>query len=136
MHKAAKHVRRRSECDCASKQSWREPTCRRASVAPCVITSTEEIQTCPAETIIQPQEAGDSGRVCYYLFPISVPYIALLALRSLYHPSLYAACMRRPGCFPGAWDSWHLQVASLHLITDLCPLHLHGFILSFPCERE
>ena len=24
-------------------------------------------------------------------------------------------CMRRPGCFSGAWSSWHLQVASLHL---------------------
>ena len=24
-------------------------------------------------------------------------------------------CMRRPGCFPGAWSSWHLQVAWLHL---------------------
>ena len=24
--------------------------------------------------------------------------------------------MRRPSCFPGAWSSWHLQVASLHLI--------------------
>ena len=23
--------------------------------------------------------------------------------------------MRRPGCFPGAWSSWHLQVVSLHL---------------------
>ena len=24
-------------------------------------------------------------------------------------------CMRRPGCFPGAWSSWHMQVACLCL---------------------
>ena len=38
------------------------------------------------------------------------------------------SCMRRPGCFPGAWrrGSWHFHVASLHLqsIIDLGPLHI------------
>ena len=43
--------------------------------------------------------------------------------------------MRRPGCFPGAWSSWHLQVVSLHLVMDLCPLHSHAFILGIvSCE--
>ena len=39
-------------------------------------------------------------------------------------------CMRHPGCFPGAWRSWHLQVACLHLIcwtTYIC--HSVPFLL-------
>ena len=38
-----------------------------------------------------------------------------------------------PGCFPGTWrrDSWHFEVANLHLqlIMDLCPLHV---LIIFP----
>lgn len=31
-------------------------------------------------------------------------------------PGMYVrTCMRRPNCFPGACNSWHLQVACLHL---------------------
>ena len=32
--------------------------------------------------------------------------------------------MRRPGCFPRAWSSWHLQVARLQLLFGpSVPLH-------------
>ena len=32
------------------------------------------------------------------------------------YPKIYVRTwMLRPGCFPGAWSSWHLQVACLHL---------------------
>ena len=27
----------------------------------------------------------------------------------------FRTCGRRPGCYPEAWSSWHLQVVSLHL---------------------
>ena len=67
--------------------------------------------------------AGDARRVCLH-FPISVRYNIASSLRPLVHP-----CMRRPGCFPGAWTSWRLQVTSEHVIIDLCPLHLS---LCFP----
>ena len=35
--------------------------------------------------------------------------------RSEYISKDVRTCMRRPGCFPGAWSSWRLQVACLHL---------------------
>ena len=57
----------------------------------------------------------------------------------LFCTSWYDVYMRRPGCFPGAWSSWHfLQVVSLHLILDPCPLHSHWFVQIFnifPYER-
>ena len=43
------------------------------------------------------------------LFPISVRYNTAPLFISYY------TSMPRPGCFPGARSSWHLQVVSLHL---------------------
>ena len=34
-----------------------------------------------------------------------------------------------PGCFRGAWNSWHLQATSFHLIMDFCADHTHWFVL-------
>ena len=34
---------------------------------------------------------------------------------STYQNKYMRTCMLRPICFPGAWSSWHLQVAYLHL---------------------
>ena len=44
------------------------------------------------------------------MFPIS--QLCSFFLRPFY---AFHTCMRRPGCFPGAWSSWSLQVVSLHL---------------------
>ena len=57
-----------------------------------------------------------------------------LSLRPLYW-YVFRTCMRRPGCFPGAWSSWHLQVVSLHLKswTSLSVSFASFSIL--PCER-
>ena len=44
-------------------------------------------------------------------------------------------CMRRPGCIPGAWSSWHLQVVSLHLKSWTCPPASFAFCSILPCER-
>ena len=30
---------------------------------------------------------------------------------------VFRTCMRHPGCSPGAWSSWHLQVVILHLVS-------------------
>ena len=39
------------------------------------------------------------------------------------------ACWRRPGYFPQSGGSWYLQVVSLQLMMDICPLHLHFSII-------
>ena len=44
-------------------------------------------------------------------------------------------CMRRPGCCPGAWSSWYLQVASLHLKSWTSVSASFTFWPILPCER-
>ena len=51
--------------------------------------------------------------------------LAFISKLNKIHSSLcpfcvFRACMRRTGCFPGAWSSWHLQVVSLHLKSWTC----------------
>ena len=47
-------------------------------------------------------------------------------------------CMRRPGCFPGAGGSRHLQVVTLHLkIIDLSASFIDSnYVLSFPVSEQ
>ena len=45
-------------------------------------------------------------------------------------------CMRRPGWYPQAWSSWHLQVVSLHLISWTSLSASFAFCSILPCESE
>ena len=42
-------------------------------------------------------------------------YNQVRAGQSTYQKKYVRTCMLRPVCFPGAWSSWHLYVACLHL---------------------
>ena len=43
---------------------------------------------------------------------------------------------RRAGCFPGAWSSWHLQIACLQLtFWAICVIHRH-YVVSLVSERS
>ena len=44
-------------------------------------------------------------------------------------------CMRRPGWYPRAWKSWHLQVVGLPLKSWTSPLQSFAFCSILPCER-
>ena len=106
MHKAAKHVRAdQSVTTQARRQSWREPACRRASAA-CVLETNEEIKICLAKTIYNQKQLVNDARRIFFQSQYDT------ALFLLFRTYLFDACMLRPGCFPGAWSSWHLQVIS------------------------
>ena len=66
------------------------------------------------------------------------PYKAVNQVRadqSTYQKKCARACMRRPGCIPGAWSSWHSQVAYLHLKCWTIYVLLLSFRSTLPCER-
>ena len=67
------------------------------------------------------------------LVSISIRYNTAPSLRPFFY--IFRACMRRSGCYPGAWSSWHSQVVSLHLKswTSLSSSFALCYIL--PCER-
>ena len=48
-------------------------------------------------------------------------------------PFLFRTCIRRPGCFPAACSSWHLEVVSLKIM-NLC-VRFFTFCYVLPCER-
>ena len=75
------------------------------SAARCVLKTNEEIEICPSTKNVQLflQAAGDAWTACLYLVPISIRHNTLLSRTSTY---FHDACMRRPGCFPGAWSSF------------------------------
>ena len=54
--------------------------------------------------------------------------------RSEYVSQYVRTCMRRPGCFNGAWSSPHLQVACLHLIFWTIHYKLLSFRSILLCE--
>ena len=107
LHKAASTCR--SARDNASKQRELARANMSSSIytARCVLKTNEEIEICPTKYTIQPPTkqlklvscAKDSP-----LFPISRSYNTNTAL-SLCPLHVFRTCMRRPGCFPGAWSS-------------------------------
>ena len=125
----------RSECDNASKQTELARANMTSSICSSLCSQSQRRnrnvsgQTVPA---IKPQAAGDARRG--YTF-ILFQNLNSIQHSTLFHTYLCDAYMRRPGCFPGAWSSSHLQVVSWYLIMDLCPLDSHCFVLLFPCER-
>ena len=106
----------------ASRQSWREPACRRACICTfrCVQKNNQEIEIFPVwNTYNHKQQLAMREGIAATSFQSQHDTTLFFIFRTY----LYDACMQRPGCFPGAWRSWHLQVVNLHLITDLCQLH-------------
>ena len=101
----------RSERDDAIRQSWREQACSQASTTRCVFKTNGDIEICSVHNKIQPLKKQPSWCDArdLSLFPISVRYNTAPLFISYY------TSMPRPGCFPGARSSWHLQVVSLHL---------------------
>ena len=66
MHKAAKHVRAgQSATTHASRQSWREPTCRQASICSFAVfsKSTKKSKSARPNKKLRPQAAGDARRI-------------------------------------------------------------------------
>ena len=52
-----------------------------------------------------------------------------------YKKKYVRTCMLRPVCFSGAWSSWHLQVACLHLKCWTMYYMCLSFQSILPCER-
>ena len=104
MHKAAKHVRAyQSATTQASRQRWREPACRLASAARCVLKTDQEIESVRPTKRKQPQAAatGDTRRICLYLFPISTRYNNILPLSYILVWCAHAA---------SGWFSWCVKL--------------------------
>ena len=107
-------VRQRKQADRVGES---QHVVERLSAARCVVLKTnKEIETCPAKKDTRRQAAGDARRICLYLRPISLPRMMHdTTLSFLFRTYSYDPCMLRPGCFPGAWNYWHLQVVGLPL---------------------
>ena len=113
------HVPIRARQRKQSRQSWREPVCRRACAAHCLCSRNQRRN----RNLIGPTKkkkkhkflVHDTRRICLYVFPIPKCGTIQHSLFLLFRKCPYDTCMRRPGCFLGAWSSWHLQVVSLHL---------------------
>ena len=113
----------RSERDNARKQTELARTSMSSSnyTARCALKTNEEIKICPVhQKYIQPltkqftvcTRCYDPRKtICLYFLSQCVTYNALY-LRPLI---AFRACTRRPGCFLGAWSSWHKEVVSSHL---------------------
>ena len=124
MHKAWKHVRTcRSECDNASKQTElaRASISSRSYLQFAVFSKiNEEIEVCPLKNVY----TTTLSWWCAKGLPFFVSNLDTIQHSDEYvvfRTCLRDACTARPGCFPGAWSSWQLQVVSLHLFLDLCP---------------
>ena len=149
MHEAAKHVRTcRSECDnAASKQSWREPACRRASAARFVLFSKSLRKSKSARPAniyymymlyIQRQAAGDARRICLYFLSISVRYNTIHS----FSYSVHACMIDARGVRVGFLEHGALGVCKSSVCTyNYVPLSA-SFIrivlmcYSFPCDRN
>ena len=69
-----------------------------------------------------------------------LPFVSILtrynAAPSLRHFYVFRRiCTRRPGCYHGAWSSWHSEVVSLHLKSWTSLSALFAFSSIIPCER-
>ena len=118
---SSKATTRRSEPDKASRQSWFEPTCRRAFIA--VFSKRTKNSKYARPTKIS-NHCNHSQTSLGVMLPVHCSF----------SPSfLFRPCMQRP--VRGRWSFWHLQVASLHLKpwTSLSASFIR--ILFNSCER-
>ena len=129
----------RSERDDASKQTESAIASMSSCIhtARCVPKTNEEIQICRPKKIRERSQSSVAGVIREGL-------ALIYNLNKLQHCSsspsflwfLYDTCMRRPGCFAGSWSSSQLQVVSLHLVINLCPLHSHCVQFFLVSERS
>ena len=118
LHKAAKQVfADQSTTTQAGRQSWREPPCRRAFTQLAEFSKRTEKSFFSRPTkVYNSSRSSLAGVMCegFAFISNSIRYSTALSLRPF---SMYFVhtCMRRPGCFLGAWSSWRLHVVSLHL---------------------
>ena len=102
-------------------QSWSEPSCRRAFLQLAAFFKrmkklksaqhTKNIQPLTKQFTVCTRCYDPRKTICLYFLSQCVTYNALY-LRPLI---AFRACTRRPGCFLGAWSSWHKEVVSSHL---------------------
>ena len=63
---------------------------------------------------IKARQRKQADRVSESQHVVLCPAVLCFLCRT--HQKKYVrTCMRRPGCFPGAWSSWHLHVTCFHL---------------------
>ena len=106
LHKSATQVcADQSATTQASRQSWRTRACRRAFTQLAAFSKrTKKSKSAWQKyttTHNAAAQAGVTGKNSP-LFPISRKYNTTLSLRHFY---VFLTCMRRPGCFHGAWSS-------------------------------
>ena len=105
--KAAKQVcADQSATTQVSRQSWREPTCRWAFVQLATFSKRTKKSNSAREVYVTTQKAAVKLVWCAKdlpLLPVPIRYNTALSLRPFYE---FRTCMRRPGCFCGAWSSW------------------------------
>ena len=110
-------------------QSWREPTCLSSSIGyislhfpllfglqqtsssstyAAINSSTAVV--CTSMYVVEPRAQQSTAQL-----PPDKAANLLRADQSTCQKKDVRTCMLRPVCFPGAWSSWHLQVACLHL---------------------
>ena len=95
--------------------------------AHCVLKTNKEIKICPAN--MQPFTKQLKLVWCVKdlpLFPISIGYNSAQSLRPF---CVFRTCMRRPGCFPGAWSSCIFAIRQFApKIVDLSCSHNSYFV--------
>ena len=115
----------RSECDNASKRTVSESQHVVEHLSAVRCSQNQEIEICPSEKYMQPQAAGNSRRICLYLFPISIRYKTLL------HVCTMHACGVRVVFLEHGALGIYLQVVGWHLILDLSVRFIHGVLFYY-----
>ena len=77
------------------------------------LQTNEETAVCPAYKNAPLLTALVGCAMDLPIVSISIRYTHGSVFTSFFYA--FRTCMRRPGCFPGAWSSWHLQLVGLHL---------------------
>ena len=120
LHKAAKQVRAdQSATTQAGRQSWRELACRRAFMQSLRSQNERRHRLLPGlrKCTSTPDAAYSwchARKLCLFFSNIKDTTLQHCSFSPSFQ-YVFRTCTRRPGCFPGAWSSWHLQVISLHL---------------------
>ena len=101
-----------------SRPSWRGPACRRCSMQLDVFTKRRRRSKSvwPTTSRDRSQAAGAMHEIFRLLLVPNLKRIQPLRFLSVL---LFRTACGIPGCFPGAWSSWHLPVASWQKNLDL-----------------
>ena len=113
----------------ASIQRWREPACISSSILYCSLhfplffglqqtsssgtyaaTNSSTAVACTSMSVVEPRAQQSTAQS-----PLHKAANQIRADQSTYQNKCVRTCILRPVCFPGAWSSWPLQVACLHL---------------------